>query len=153
MTQPKERKKTGFFEVLAKPWAWLFIAPVAIGLGAAFIPQYRIGKVASLYDDVMAKPSEATARVKVVEGINLRMNRRQLLRIQLTVTPPGGAPYDAVTQAFHDQDIGFLLAMADGGKPVPVLVRADEPAKVVLDTRRERWVREGLIQPSAVQYK
>jgi hypothetical protein len=153
MTQRQFGQRPSLGETFANPWAWLFIAPVAIGIGIAFVPQYRINKVASLYSDVRAKPTEATARIKVVEGVNLRLNRRQLLRIQVTVTPASGTAYDTVTQAFHDQDIGVLLAMADSGKPVPVLLRADEPSKVILDTRRERWVREGLIQPSAVEYR
>ncbi|WNG37692.1 hypothetical protein F0U61_31390 [Archangium violaceum] len=39
------------------------------------------------------------------------------------------------------------------GWRVPVLVRADNPSKVILDARFERLTREGLVQPSAVEYR
>lgn len=152
MTQQKERKKTGLLEILAQPWAWLFIGPVAAAAGIGFAVQYRSGKVGSLYNAVLAHPLEATAHINSVERLRLRLNRQQLLRIHLTITSVDGKTSQATTLAFHDPQIARLLAVADEGKPVPVLVREDNATLAVLDTRHERWVREGLAQPTAVQY-
>jgi hypothetical protein len=113
----------------------------------------RLLSVSGLYSHVHARPVEGWGRVEVVKRTRIRLNRQRLLLVELTVFPDGGAPYSAVTQCFQDIDIGTLLALADRGQRVPVLIRADNPSKVILDARFKRLKREGLVQRSAVEYR
>ncbi|NMO20940.1 hypothetical protein HPC49_07185 [Pyxidicoccus fallax] len=113
----------------------------------------RVASVAAFISHVEANPLEGWGRVDVVERSTARYGGQRLLRIQLTVFPSGGAAYGATTRCFQDLSVGTLLAIADRGQRVPVLIRADNPSKVILDTRSERMSREGLVQRSAVEYR
>ncbi|WNG48120.1 hypothetical protein F0U60_31250 [Archangium minus] len=139
----------------------LSLWPVVLMLGLPLLALFvvliwlfsRLLSVTTLYAHVHANPIEGWGKVDVVERTTMRFGGQRLVLIQLTVFPAGGAPYRANTRCFLDVDIGTVLAIADRGQRVPVLVRADNPSKVILDARFERLTREGLVQPSAVEYR
>jgi hypothetical protein len=139
--------------VLRMPAFWAVAVPSVLGYVLLMRALRHALSVRALYRSVHRGCVDAMARVNVVERTQMHVGRRSVLHVHLTVHLPEVPPYDAWTRCVHDADIARLLAIADSGVLVPVLVSSRKHRLVVLDAYPGRLVREGLVIPSAVVYR
>jgi hypothetical protein len=140
-------------DVLRMPAFWGVLVPLTVVYWLLVRALRRALSVRSLHRRVHRGCVDAMGRVNVVERTNSRVGRRTVLRVHLTVHLAEVPPYDAWTRCVHDADIARLLAIADSGQLVPLLVSSRKHTLVVLDPYPGRLVREGLAVPSAVVYR
>jgi hypothetical protein len=107
---------------IAIPMLLLVAVIVTVGLGPVLMNRMRTQKI-------MAEGVLATAQVIELTDSGNRINQQPVARVRLTVSPPGGAPYEAVSQAIVS---GINSPIYQPGKSLSVKFDPAHPDRVAI---------------------